>query len=100
MGMKQDQLRKWVLFDVERFNDLFGLYIQIPGFPPLLLWNPSIDYVRTFMQKANIHPACLVSGMFWDLYKYKYSLEWLDLVINKKEITKDERTNERSFSNE
>lgn len=91
MGMRQDQSRKWVLFDVERFDDLFGLYIQIPGFPPLLLWNPSIDYVRTFMQKANVHPVCLVSGMFWDLYKYKYSLEWLDLVINKKkEVTKDE----------
>ena len=52
------------------------------------------------MRRARIHPTCLVYGQFWDLYKYLYSLEWLDLVINKKEVTKDERTNERSIVNE
>ena len=92
--------RPFILFDVEYFGKDVALYLAIPTHKPLLLQNPSKEYVRTFMRRARIHPTCLVYGQFWHLYKYLYSLEWLDLVTNKKEVTKDERTNERSIKYE
>lgn len=92
--------RSFILFDVEYFDNDFVLYLAIPTHKPLLLQNPSKEYVRTFMRRANIHPTCLVYGMFWDLYKYLYSIEWLDLITNKKEVINNERTNERSIVNE
>jgi len=92
--------KSYVLFDVEIFRNDFILYIAIPGHEPILIDNPSKEYTRVFMRRANIHPRCLIYGMFWDLYKYLYSIEWLDLVINKKEVTNNERINERSIVNE
>jgi hypothetical protein len=89
-----------VLFDVEKFRDDFILYIAIPGHKPILIQNPSKEYVRIFMRRANIHPTCLWYGMFWDLYKYLYSITWLDLLINKKEVSNHERTNERGIEHE
>lgn len=75
-----------VLFDVEVFDGDFVLFLAIPGYEPLLIQNPSKRYVTAFMRSAKIHPSCIVGGMFWDLYKYLYSITWLDLHINNKEV--------------
>lgn len=92
--------KSYVLFDVEIFLDNFILFIAIPGHDPILIENPSKEYTRIFMRRAHIHPTCLVYGQFWDLYKYLYSLEWLDLLTNNKEVSNYERTNERSIEYE
>ena len=71
-----------VIFDIERFDkDNFYMYLQIPGYKPLLIKNPSNNYIRIFMRKARIYKACLVYGMFWDLYRYLYSNTLLKLEV-------------------
>ena len=89
-----------VLFDVEKFRNDFILFIAIPGYDPILIENPSKEYTRIFMRMARIHPQCLLRGMFWDLYRYLYSITWLDLLTNKKEVSNNERTNERGIEHE
>lgn len=89
-----------VLFDVEKFRNDFILFIAIPDHKPILIENPSKEYTMLFMRKANIHPRCLVYGMYWDLYRYLYSITWLDLLTNKKEVSNNERTNERGIEHE
>lgn len=80
--------KSYVLFDTEKFLDNFILFIAIPGHDPILIENPSKEYTKMFMRRARIHPRCLVYGMFWDLYKYLYSLEWTDFAINTIHIMK------------
>lgn len=78
--------RDLVLFDVEVFDGDFILFLAIPGYEPLLIQNPSKRYVMAFMRGAKIHPNCIIGGVFWDLYKYLYSITWLDLLTNNKEV--------------
>lgn len=92
--------KSYVLFDVEIFLDNFILFIAIPGHKPILIENPSKEYTRIFMRRARIHPQCLLRGMFWDLYKYLYSITWLDLLTINKEVSNYERTDERSAKHE
>lgn len=78
----EDDRFKPVIFDIEHFDkDNFYMYLQIPGYKPLLIKNPSNEYVRIFMKRARIHKACLTYGMFWDLYRYLYSNTLLKLEV-------------------